>query len=591
MSAFQIFTQPSQQALDTAANVLSGATLTFTLTGTSTPVNAYLNPDLVTNPVTGVTADAAGVFAPVYFDPLVVYRAVLKTQAGAVLKTWDPANENIIGYFTQAVIGGLLYPHTGAEIAASATPVNYAYVPGHVYRYGTNTTPGTTDMQSAITTAIAVGAQGVEVLIPPEVLAHSGTLAWGFANLRVRCLGNATLKHTGTGVANSIDAGVSASLFNICIGSGGYLQELGNSNTTIGWYLRALGRCDINIRAKNATTVGIEVDFAVLCMFRFGITNNDGISYTTQPPLGIVLTSRGASEPVSYCSFPGLFAENLSATNSIGVVLSACLGCHFPNGSAEGCDIGLKVNGSPNNLNTFYDWDLESNLTRDALVTGGTNCRFINLNSQSTTPGTNILVSGGDSASFIGGFLRAVDDTGASNTLYIGCQVIDAVGDGILGSGSRKALGIVPVDTNRAPTGTVFHDIIGVNSIVFTPGIKGGTTAGTQTYSTQLGYYTRVGKQVSFTIYLVLTGNSGGTGNAIITGLPFVASSNIDQAFAIVDWSGVTLGTAGDSLAMRIPIGLSTGVIVETGTTNALIAIGAIGTTAQIRVSGTYQIA
>lgn len=41
------------------------------------------------------------------------------------------------------------YVRTAAEIAASVTPVNTSYAPGNVLRYGTNTTPGPTDMTLA----------------------------------------------------------------------------------------------------------------------------------------------------------------------------------------------------------------------------------------------------------------------------------------------------------------------------------------------------------------------------------------------------------------------------------------------------------
>lgn len=51
------------------------------------------------------------------------------------------------------------YDRTAAEIALLVTPTNYAYPEGTADRYGTNTTPGTTDMTSAIQTAINVSAQ------------------------------------------------------------------------------------------------------------------------------------------------------------------------------------------------------------------------------------------------------------------------------------------------------------------------------------------------------------------------------------------------------------------------------------------------
>jgi len=52
---------------------------------------------------------------------------------------------------------------TAAEIAASVTPVNYTYPPGNVLRYGTNTTPETTDMITAINNAINVCKRGTGI--------------------------------------------------------------------------------------------------------------------------------------------------------------------------------------------------------------------------------------------------------------------------------------------------------------------------------------------------------------------------------------------------------------------------------------------
>jgi hypothetical protein len=54
------------------------------------------------------------------------------------------------------------YPVTAAETSAAVSIVNYQYEPGNVLRYGTNTTPGTTDMSAAIQAAISV----VETMSP-----------------------------------------------------------------------------------------------------------------------------------------------------------------------------------------------------------------------------------------------------------------------------------------------------------------------------------------------------------------------------------------------------------------------------------------
>lgn len=55
---------------------------------------------------------------------------------------------------SQSLIGQHLYPQTTAESDAGVTPTNYYYPPGNVLRYGTNTTPGTTDMSTAIQAAV-----------------------------------------------------------------------------------------------------------------------------------------------------------------------------------------------------------------------------------------------------------------------------------------------------------------------------------------------------------------------------------------------------------------------------------------------------
>lgn len=59
----------------------------------------------------------------------------------------------------------------------------------------------------------------------------------------------------------------------------------------------------------------------------------------------------------------------------------------------------------------------------------------------------------------------------------------------------------------------------------FTPTARGESTAGTTTYSTQIGRYTKIGRQVTVSLDLGVTGMTG-TGNLQITGLPFSVDSS-----------------------------------------------------------------
>lgn len=63
----------------------------------------------------------------------------------------------------------------------------------------------------------------------------------------------------------------------------------------------------------------------------------------------------------------------------------------------------------------------------------------------------------------------------------------------------------------------------------FTPTYIGSVTAGTTTYTTQVGEYTRIGRVVVATLNLVWT-NATGTGFARLGGLPFT-SANITSIF------------------------------------------------------------
>jgi hypothetical protein len=86
-----------------------------------------------------------------------------------------------------------------------------------------------------------------------------------------------------------------------------------------------------------------------------------------------------------------------------------------------------------------------------------------------------------------------------------------------------------------------------VNTTAFTPVVAGTGTAGTATYSTQLGFYVRLANVFYFEIVLVWTGHTG-TGNMQITGLP-VAAANLSVDIPVsIFWSNITLAAAGNKL-------------------------------------------
>lgn len=134
----ELFTLPAR-ATDSNGNNLPGAKLYFYATGTTTPQAAYSDSGLVTPHANPVVADSGGRFAPIYLDPALTYRAVLKDAEGATtVYDIDPANQLGASVPTVSVkdfgaLGDDSANDTAAFAAAAATgkPV---VIPAGTYR-------------------------------------------------------------------------------------------------------------------------------------------------------------------------------------------------------------------------------------------------------------------------------------------------------------------------------------------------------------------------------------------------------------------------------------------------------------------------
>lgn len=154
---------PLQKFFDNNGRPLSGGLLFTYVAGTSTKLATYSDESgtLNTNPVVLNFRGEANV----WLDQTLAYKFVLAPEGDTDPPTkpiWSVDNISAGITFTsltQQLIGQILYPRSADEIAASITPVNYWYPYGYVDRYGTNTTPGTTDMSSAFNAAVQVAAR------------------------------------------------------------------------------------------------------------------------------------------------------------------------------------------------------------------------------------------------------------------------------------------------------------------------------------------------------------------------------------------------------------------------------------------------
>lgn len=170
-----------------------------------------------TNPV---TLDSNGT-ATVRLTAGQAYHFVLKDSTDTTT-LWDEDNYQS-SYLTATDIVSLTQPRTTAEIAAGVTPVNLIYPQGHLYRYGTNTTPGTTDMTAACNAWLSVGGN---LTIPiAETVLVSSTLNL-VSNTSITMTEGATIKCATANI--SIIKALSKSNIQI---RGGTFQQTANGST------------------------------------------------------------------------------------------------------------------------------------------------------------------------------------------------------------------------------------------------------------------------------------------------------------------------------------------------------------------------
>jgi hypothetical protein len=156
-----------QRVVDADGSPVSRALANFYVSGTSTRQDTYQNSDLTIRHANPVQADDYGFLPPIYLDPSLNYKSVITDALGVSLPdgTVDPV-----------IQASSDQERTTVEISLGITPTNNSYPPGHVYRYGTNTTPGTTDMSTALSRANAVAlASGLSIIIPETLHIVSST--------------------------------------------------------------------------------------------------------------------------------------------------------------------------------------------------------------------------------------------------------------------------------------------------------------------------------------------------------------------------------------------------------------------------------
>ncbi|HEX7726426.1 MAG TPA: hypothetical protein VF410_07700, partial [Rhizomicrobium sp.] len=128
----------------------------------------------------------------------------------------------------------------------------------------------------------------------------------------------------------------------------------------------------------------------------------------------------------------------------------------------------------------------------------------------------------------------------------------------------------------------------------FTPTLAGSTTAGSHTYSHQTGFYTKVGRLVTFSAYVALSAKDAAmAGSLSINGLPFTMANDVSAYYPCAAyWSNVNLGTATPTMMPYVAFNHAQVMLVAGGNNTTAVSMtpSMIGNTSQIIVSGSYHV-
>ncbi|HEB28578.1 MAG TPA: hypothetical protein ENI05_12530 [Porticoccus sp.] len=262
----KLFTLPRVLVFDTNAALVSGAKANFYIAGTLTRQNTFTDSALTVASSNPVVADGNGVLAPIYLDATLNYKVDITDSLDSSLSGYPV--DNITAALTAAEVGAVLYPITVGETSAGLTTadLNISYKPLDINRYGTNTTPGTTDMTTAISNATAAAGSTGWVEFQGETYAVS-SLAFT-NNMRWRCSsGQATIKCSNTGgvqegfitVTGSLIVDLKGLIFDGNSKVDRLVEVINSSDTGSGKYVSSEGCTFKNTDTNTRSSAGLRV--------------------------------------------------------------------------------------------------------------------------------------------------------------------------------------------------------------------------------------------------------------------------------------------------------------------------------------------
>lgn len=248
-------------------------------------------------------------------------------------------------------------PRTEAERLAGVWPTNYAYPEGVINRYGTNTTPGTTDMTTAVQAALDVAHNGAGKAIGLAETYLIGTINWPGNNLTLQGAASAYSYNTSASPKTIFKAKAATTIVFDLVQTGAaedrtgnYLADFdvnGNSIALVGIDIAGSNIVE-RVRCRGCTEAGIRLENYVnqTQLIRCGFNSNSGWGLHAQGASATIFEAEGC---------------NISLNTLGGVLLETGVQVSFKNCVVESnTGPGLKINRDSAHTNVLSNFSFEN---------------------------------------------------------------------------------------------------------------------------------------------------------------------------------------------------------------------------------------
>lgn len=576
--------EPRQRYYNNDGSLAAGCYLYTYAAGTSTPKATYTDSAGATPQANPIVLDAKGE-ALIYWDGS--YKVDLKTAAGVQI-TGYPV-DNFVSYDTlvdtgDALIRSDLAASSGSSlvgtIAAGAGAVA-ATVQGalrrwvHVNAYGTNTTPGTTDMTAAFAAAIAaVAVDGSIELTPGESYRITDTVS--MTSRHFHCDGKATI------VAD----------LNSLVKDALVLSSTEVRTGSAQGYKPAPRLEGIVVLVKSNLRDGIRLNGGDYPVWDRVDVQRDPVTAPTWRD-GIHIEAAAAEGWTENLDFRAVrvhdagrdgfrFAVPSNVWTNIFINVGNYLNCEVR--GAGLCEPGVPVRMVSNNT------DANQKISQHNFIGGE-----YQTNNTATNPNPDGFrhEKGGGCAA-----IENINHTG----LTLECVPTSGTGYAINTTGVTRgtAFNVLPYNFTGSSVGIggtgdyVTFGYLGLDKYIpptaWTVSLGGGTVLGTPTVTYQIGTQTRVGKMTTANFEIEISNWNTSSGQIVINGLPSLAGANGGATGSLWSLNSVTLTAGYTQVAARLVPSSGGLVLYQLGSNvnRADVTVAMASTPFQIAGSVTY---